>query len=139
MAFIGWCAAETPNQQAEAIVEVLTIGAGGQGFAPLPRWLMEAAHPTRPQWHVVSAWAPSGAAVSAHLFAYDGPEKDGASLVASRASDPITGEPVSVLVLVRVRCSTTASLKPWQEERDPTRRAASVAFHSSTRRHDRRS
>lgn len=136
LAYIGWCAAEAPNQQAEAIVEVHTLEImQGEGWAPLPLWLRNAAHPERPAWHVVSAWAPSGDAVAAGIGAL---HNDGAAdFVSAAAVDPITEQPVETLVLVRVRCSTSASLKPWQNETDPARRAASLKFHAATRRHDR--
>jgi hypothetical protein len=145
LAFIGWCAAEAPNQQAEEVIEVGTVDMlGGEGMALIPDWMREAAHPKRPAWHVVSAYAPSGAFVCAQVVsmgavAYrpstNAPDFQ-ADCIQVRAVDG-EGKGVNTTVLVRVRCATAGSLEPWQDEPDPRRRAASLAFHAKSRRHDR--
>jgi hypothetical protein len=146
LAFIGWCAAETPNQQVEEVVEVQTLDmTGGEGMGIIPQWMIDAAHKERPGWHVVSAWAPSGAHVCAQVawaedicywVALNLNSKANANAVYVCAVDG-AGRGVSTTVLVRIRCATAASLEPWENESDPRRRAESLAFHRKSRRHDK--
>lgn len=134
LAFIGWCAAEAPNQQLEAVMVIESFGEKayhGMGWKSVPNWMMAKAHPERPNWQIVSAYSPSGDLVSA---TFDQPSK-GWLQVFVRAADWQTGQPIHATVIVRIRCASKASREPWQEEPDQQRRAASFEFHASTRRH----
>ncbi len=122
--YIGWCAAEAPNQQLEVFLTVETFE--GIGFHGIPDWMLENVHPDRPNWQVVSAWCPEGHFVAASI---------GGGCAIARAAHWQTGEPVDTVVVVRIRCASKASLEPWQDERNPHRRAESVKFHAATRRH----
>ena len=125
--FIGWCASEAPNQQTEAVIKVV-VYEGFKAVSPVPPWMDKAAHPERPDWVVVSAWAEDGVPVAAHVV----PTKGARTSVHVCCRGNGAG---SRTVHIRIRCATKASREPWEEERDPKRRAASLKFHAATRKH----